>query len=130
MFLFFPKLIYHLYLRDLFFIILDRYDSNNKFIDEITKELYTNSIEEIKTSASKENLTSREKEIFMFIGKGYGNKEIAGEISVDVKTVEKHKSNMMKKLNFKKVNQLYLYAALQILNMSLMIFYILPDDMF
>ncbi len=104
--------------------------NREKFLDDMIKELYTNRIDKIAANGSKKDLTAREKEVFMLVGKGYSNKEIAGEIFVDVKTIEKHKSNMMKKLKLKNTSQLFLYAALQILNMSLIFFYILPEDMF
>jgi two-component system, NarL family, response regulator NreC len=45
-----------------------------------------------------ETLTPREKEILKLIGEGYKNKEIAEQLFISVKTVEKHRSNLMEKL--------------------------------
>nr|WP_265825340.1 response regulator transcription factor [Desulfovibrio mangrovi]UZP65959.1 response regulator transcription factor [Desulfovibrio mangrovi] len=44
-------------------------------------------------------LTSREQEIFQLISEGYKNREIAEMLVVSVKTVEKHRSNLMQKLD-------------------------------
>lgn len=44
-------------------------------------------------------LTARERELLKLISKGYKNKEIANSLYLSVKTVEAHRSNIMKKLN-------------------------------
>jgi DNA-binding NarL/FixJ family response regulator len=44
-------------------------------------------------------LTTREQEIFQLISEGYKNREIADMLVVSVKTVEKHRSNLMQKLD-------------------------------
>ena len=44
-------------------------------------------------------ITHREREILKFVGEGYKNKEIADYLCISVKTVEKHRSNIMKKLD-------------------------------
>ena len=43
-------------------------------------------------------LTPREEEVLRQIAKGYSNKEIAGQLSVSVKTVETHKARASEKL--------------------------------
>jgi DNA-binding NarL/FixJ family response regulator len=47
---------------------------------------------------SQESFTEREEEVLRLIALGYSNKEIAGRLSVSVKTVEAHKANGMRKL--------------------------------
>lgn len=44
------------------------------------------------------SLTPREEEIFQLVAEGYKNREIADMLVVSVKTVEKHRSNLMQKL--------------------------------
>jgi DNA-binding NarL/FixJ family response regulator len=44
-------------------------------------------------------LTSREAEVLQLIAEGYGNKQIAAELAISIKTVEKHRQRMMAKLN-------------------------------
>lgn len=46
-----------------------------------------------------DTLTRREKEILKLIGEGYKNREIADFLFISLKTVEKHRSNLMKKLD-------------------------------
>jgi DNA-binding NarL/FixJ family response regulator len=44
-------------------------------------------------------LTSREAEILRLIAEGYMNKQVAAELSISIKTVEKHRQRMMAKLD-------------------------------
>ena len=46
-----------------------------------------------------DSLTLREREVLKLIAEGQGNKHIASYLCVSVKTVEKHRSNLMRKLN-------------------------------
>jgi DNA-binding NarL/FixJ family response regulator len=56
-------------------------------------------------------LTSRQAEILQLIAEGYPNKQIAGLISVGIKTVEKHRQSLMIKLNIHNVANLTRYAV-------------------
>jgi len=44
-------------------------------------------------------LTSREAEVLRLIAEGQANKQIASELSISIKTVEKHRQQVMNKLN-------------------------------
>lgn len=57
-----------------------------------------------------EELTRREREIFKLVVKGLKNKEISEELCISVKTVEKHRANLMKKLGLHSVAELVSYA--------------------
>lgn len=59
-----------------------------------------------------ESLTSREQQIVELIWAGFRNKEIGHRLSISVKTVEAHRSNMMKKLRVSNTAQL-LKGAIQ-----------------
>jgi DNA-binding NarL/FixJ family response regulator len=48
---------------------------------------------------SYSRLTSREAEVLQLIAEGYANKQIAAELAISIKTVEKHRQRMMAKLN-------------------------------
>ena len=50
-------------------------------------------------TSSTELLTTREREVIKLIAEGYRNKDVAEYLSISIKTVEKHRSNMMKKLD-------------------------------
>jgi DNA-binding NarL/FixJ family response regulator len=53
----------------------------------------------VKLRTSWETLTHREREILKLIAEGYKNKEIADYLCISPKTVEKHRANLMQKLN-------------------------------
>lgn len=57
-----------------------------------------------------ETLTSREREILKLIAEGFKNKEIASDLCISVKTVEKHRANLMEKLDLHNVSALTAYA--------------------
>jgi DNA-binding NarL/FixJ family response regulator len=55
-------------------------------------------------------LTSRESEVLQLIAEGFSNKQIAGELTISIKTVEKHRQQVMNKLNIHDVAGLTRYA--------------------
>lgn len=55
-------------------------------------------------------LTEREREILVWIAKGYANKEIAKKLIISVKTVESHKARIMDKLGLYTRHELVEYA--------------------
>ena len=62
------------------------------------------------SSPSKEALTAREQQILKLIASGHSNKKIADSLFVSVKTVARHRSNIMAKLNIHSVQELTVYA--------------------
>ena len=59
---------------------------------------------------SWEILTHREREVIKLIAEGYRTREIATYLSLSPKTVEKHRTNLMKKLNLHNVSAVTAYA--------------------
>ena len=55
-------------------------------------------------------LTTREREIVQLVGEGYTSKEIAASLGISVKTVETHRSNLMRKLQVHTVGEVVRYA--------------------
>ena len=55
-------------------------------------------------------LTSREREVLQLLAEGRSNREIAAELSISIKTVETHRSNMMNKLELSSKTELIKYA--------------------
>jgi DNA-binding NarL/FixJ family response regulator len=53
----------------------------------------------LKCGTSWDSVTQREREVLKLVGEGYKNKEIADYLCISVKTVEKHRSNIMRKLD-------------------------------
>jgi DNA-binding NarL/FixJ family response regulator len=58
----------------------------------------------------RERFTSREREIIQLLCEGKKNKEIASSLSISIKTVETHRSNVMRKLEIHNVSELVRYA--------------------
>ena len=56
-------------------------------------------------------LTARQKEILRLIAEGFANKQMAGVLSLSVKTVEKHRQALMNKLNIHTIAMLSRYAV-------------------
>jgi two-component system, NarL family, response regulator DegU len=59
---------------------------------------------------SENALTRREKGILKLIVQGSSNREIADSLSISIRTIEVHRSNMMKKLKVKNAVELVKYA--------------------
>ena len=64
----------------------------------------------IKPSTVWDTLTQREREILKLIAEGYKNKEIADYLCISIKTVEKHRSNLMGKLDLHSASALTAFA--------------------
>ncbi len=72
---------------------------------------YLNVSKTNKPTASWEILTHREREVIKLIAEGYRSKDIAEYLTISIKTVEKHRSNLMKKLDLHSVSSLTNYAT-------------------
>jgi DNA-binding NarL/FixJ family response regulator len=63
-----------------------------------------------KTETSWDLLTERERQVIKLIAEGSKNLEIADRLSLSVKTVEKHRSNLMRKLDLHNASAITSYA--------------------
>lgn len=59
---------------------------------------------------SKDSLTEREREVLQMIAEGHSTKEIAQKLGLSVKTVDNHRTNMMRKLDLHNVASITRYA--------------------
>jgi DNA-binding NarL/FixJ family response regulator len=57
-----------------------------------------------------DTVTQRERQILKLIAEGHTNKSMAEYLCISVKTVEKHRANLMKKLDLHNVSALTTYA--------------------
>ena len=73
-------------------------------------EGYLEGSKTLKPASSWDTLTQREREVLKLIGEGYKNKEIADYLSISFKTAEKHRSNLMAKLDLHSASALTAYA--------------------
>jgi DNA-binding NarL/FixJ family response regulator len=80
-------------------------------ISEKVIEGYLEGKEDSLTASSWQKLSQREREVLKLIAEGYKNKEIAEDLCISLKTVEKHRANLMKKLDLHNAAVLTVYAV-------------------
>jgi DNA-binding NarL/FixJ family response regulator len=73
-------------------------------------EGYLDGRKTLKSKTALDTVTEREKEILKLLGEGYQNKEIADLVHISVKTVEKHRANIMAKLDLHNAAALTAFA--------------------
>jgi len=73
-------------------------------------EGYLNGRKTLKSKSALDTVTEREKEILKLLGEGHQNKEIADLLCISVKTVEKHRANLMSKLDLHNAAALTAFA--------------------
>lgn len=78
------------------------------FVSEILIENFLKS--KTKKDGQSSKLTDRETEILQAITKGMTNQQLADNLHISVRTVEAHKSNIMKKLKINSTAELVVYA--------------------
>ena len=99
--------------NDLLKAIREVHKGNAFFSPAIAKRLRDQCREAFTTGASPRRgseLTSRESEVLQLIAEGFSNKQIAAELAISIKTVEKHRQQVMNKLNIHDVAGLTRYA--------------------
>ena len=71
---------------------------------------YLKGRQNVKSSTSWDTLTQREREILKMVAEGYKNKDIGDYLCISAKTVEKHRANLMKKLDLHSASSLTGFA--------------------
>ena len=79
----------------------------SKNIQEQNRRLF---VSQGKFDATTPKLTTRETEVLGLIANGLGNKQIAAELGISIKTVEKHRQQVMNKLNIHDIAGLTRFA--------------------
>jgi DNA-binding NarL/FixJ family response regulator len=79
-------------------------------ISDNVLEGYLTGRKKLKSQTTWDTITPREKEVLKLLGEGYQNKEISDLLHISVKTVEKHRANIMNKLNLHNAAALTAYA--------------------
>ena len=65
---------------------------------------------DIRAEDTSDGLTPREREVLQLIAEGYTNKEMAEILSLSVKTIQSHRTNLMSKLDLHDRGELIKYA--------------------
>ncbi|MCX7986047.1 MAG: response regulator transcription factor [Bacteroidales bacterium] len=81
-----------------------------------SSEILYNVVKNIQTVVSKSeastlHLSQREKEVLELICRGLSNQEIADQLYISKRTVEKHRASLLSKTNTKNTAQLVMYAV-------------------
>ena len=79
-------------------------------IADYVMEGYLEGRRRLKTKTSWDSITQREREVLKLLAEGYMNKDIGELLNISVKTVEKHRANIMNKLDLHNASALTAYA--------------------
>jgi DNA-binding NarL/FixJ family response regulator len=74
-------------------------------------DTYLSVAEQDSGRVARGRLTARERELVQLLAEGMSNKEAATALGIAVKTVETHRTNILKKLGFHSVAELVRYAV-------------------
>lgn len=78
----------------------------NPNIADKVMEGYIEGKKSLRKETAWDTVTQREKEVLKLVGEGYSSKEIADFLCISSKTVERHRSNLMKKLGLHNASEL------------------------
>jgi DNA-binding NarL/FixJ family response regulator len=95
------------------FSAIERIRKGKTYISPILSEELTDDLVQVcrgKHKIPSDHLTPREREVVKLVAEGKTNKEIAHLLFVSVRTVEKHRANIMKKAKLKTTSELIKYA--------------------
>lgn len=84
------------------------------FLSNTITELVVNSyMKESQTSVhdASKTMSTREREILQLLAEGYNNKDVSEKLNLSIKTVETHRANIMRKMGFKNITELVLFAV-------------------
>lgn len=88
------------------------YYLDSSISQEVVAKLMQSPVKEAKVSDSGYGkLSPREQEIMRLLAEGVSKSEIADQLCISIKTVENHRSNIMRKLDIHSAMELVRYAA-------------------
>lgn len=100
--------------REELLLALESVMAGNKFVSpgiaERVVEGYLSGRKNTKEVSDWDTITQREREVLKLLAEGYKNKDIADMLHISCKTVEKHRSNIMNKLDLHNVAALTTFA--------------------
>jgi DNA-binding NarL/FixJ family response regulator len=79
-------------------------------ISDHVMEGYLSGRKTLKENSRWETVTQREREVLKLLAEGYTNKDIGDFLHISVKTVEKHRANLIGKLDLHNIAQLTAFA--------------------
>ncbi len=97
-------------LRETFQIIRRVLDDRLQETTEIVKKVLDDA-GQTRVDPDANSLTTREKEVLTLIARGKSSREIADSLFISIHTVNRHRANIMEKLNVRKTVDLLRYAV-------------------
>ena len=82
----------------------------------LNKQLYVSpgiknfNVKELEIPYKQSPLTTREREVLQLVAEGKSTKDIADKLHISIKTIEKHREHIMRKLNIYSIAELTKYA--------------------
>jgi DNA-binding NarL/FixJ family response regulator len=89
---------------------LETVASGGTYFGPAVAALLRNVVANPSASSAADFLTDREREILQLVAESHSTKEIAAKLGISVKTVDNHRTNLMRKLNLHDVASLTRYA--------------------
>ena len=102
--------------RELITAIHEVYKGNSFLSPPISSKLIEKWMQNEETAANGDlydTLSDREKEVLQLIAEGLTNREMSRELNLSVKTIETHRSTLMRKLNISHTAGLTRYAIIK-----------------
>jgi len=93
---------------------IGKVNDGGMFLSNTITELVVNSYMKESQSGihdSSKSMSTREREILQLLAEGYNNKDVSEKLNLSVKTVETHRANIMRKMGFKNITELVLFAV-------------------
>jgi DNA-binding NarL/FixJ family response regulator len=84
------------------------------FLSNTITELVVNSYmkeSQVGSHDTAKSMSTREREVLQLLAEGYNNKDVSEKLNLSIKTVETHRANIMRKMEFKNITELVLYAV-------------------
>jgi DNA-binding NarL/FixJ family response regulator len=86
-------------------------DKNEPFLSPAVTKIILGHLAKTSTPGpSPSDLTPREREVVKLLAQGRSNKEVATALEISVKTVDAHRTNLMRKLNLSTYSDLIYFA--------------------
>ena len=93
-------------------VLKGEYFMDSHVSHKVIEKLVNNPVEDDKISdAAYETLSPREQEIMVMLSEGLTAKQIADKLFISPKTVENHRTNILRKLDLNSTLELVRYAA-------------------
>jgi len=93
-------------------VLRGEYFLDSSVSHQVVKKLMKSPKEEARiTDRGYDTLTSREQEILVLLAEGYSAKEVGEKLFISPRTVENHRSSIMRKLGLHSNHELIRYAA-------------------